>query len=59
MTVDACRGFDSSLNCLGVKTEVVGIVGIGVKLGAAQIRQSLTRSMTTLTVEFWPDRFSR
>jgi len=51
MTIDTRRCFVTALNCLCVKTAIVGGVRVRMKLRAAEIRQGLTRRMTTLALQ--------
>jgi hypothetical protein len=53
MAIDAGRGLASTLNRLRVKTTIVFCMRVGVKLGAAKIRQRLAGRMTTLALERW------
>ena len=51
VTIDARSGLASILDRLRMKTVIVGGVRISVKLGAAEIRQSLAWSVTTLALK--------
>ena len=53
MAIDTGCGLASTLNGLGVKTTIVFCMRVGVKLGAAKIRQRLAGRMTTLAFERW------
>ena len=53
VTIDTRRRLVSALNCLCVKTTVVGRVHVRMKLRLTQIWQSFTRSVTTLAIKSW------
>ena len=48
MSIETGRGFGATLNCLCMKTVIVGSVRVSVELGAAEIRQALAGRVTTL-----------
>lgn len=53
VAIDTTRRLHSTLNAARVKAAVVSCMRICVKLGPAEVRQSFTRSVTALAVEFW------
>lgn len=59
VTIDAGGGLHSTLNTAGVKAEIVGGVSVGVKLVAAEVRQSFAGCVTSLAVELWNCRGRR
>lgn len=58
VTIHARSGLAATLNRLRMKTVIVGSMYFRVKPGAAEIRQSLARRVTTLALKVWGNNLS-